>query len=103
MTDSDFVKLHIPEISESPEIRMKNMETKNLESIGSISNFWNDVNTSIGTLLTSSFASNNLQTVTVSSMDSCELNMPKTKNIFDGDLNIDAIINQYIDSEEKET
>jgi hypothetical protein len=102
MTDSDFAKLQIPEISESPEIRLKKMEDKNTESIGSISNFWNEVNTSIGTLLTSSFASNNLQTITVSSMDSYELNIPKTKNIFDGDLSIDAIINQYIEPEEKE-
>jgi hypothetical protein len=98
ITPEEIFKLNFPEISESPEIQGSNAASL-LNSHKKINPFYSDVNTSIGTLLSSSYSSNNLQTLTVTSMDSVDMKLSQS-NVFSGDLDIEAIINQCIEDEE---
>lgn len=92
MSDSDMIRLQVSELVlvDSSEIQEKRVEPED-EKFDPISNFWANLNTSIGTLLSSSFSSNNMQTVTLSSMDSYDFT-PNQENIFGGNCDIDAII-----------
>lgn len=92
MCDEDMIRLQLPELAsiESPEITTKRAEVED-EKLDPIANFCANLNTSIGTLLSSSFSSNNMQTVTLSSMDSYDFT-PNQENIFGGNCDIDAII-----------
>lgn len=70
MNDDDLRRMQMPDLhfTESPIIDKTKGEIR--ESQEAISNFYGVLNTSIGTILSSSFQSNNMQTVTLSSMDS---------------------------------
>lgn len=95
MTDEDVIKIKFnskPVPSESPEVP-DNFKYNGQDSVNA---FGYDIDASIGTILSSSFHSNTMHTVTLSSMDSSDFKLDH-ENVFGGCLSIEELIRQYSD------
>jgi hypothetical protein len=91
MTEDDILDypLHAPIMTESPDLN-DIKSSYQFAPVSRVSEFNANVNTSLNTLMQSSFQTD-LQTVTLSSMDSSDLNI-NSDNVFGGNIDIEEAI-----------
>lgn len=93
MTEEDIYNFNTqqPIMSESPDINA--VKSSNyLEPKSRVGEFYANLNTSLNSLMQSSFQTD-MHTITLSSMDSSDLNI-NSDNIFGGNINIEEAIKE---------